>query len=60
MTAPVDEGMGDEGLDGFVAAAAAMLGLELDDRARESVRDVLRTLAAHAALIADHPLRDEA
>lgn len=55
MIAPSD---GD--LDSFVAACAAMLGLELDRPARASVREALRAVAVQAALVLDHPLRDDA
>lgn len=46
-------------LDRFAAAGAAMLGLELDEPARAAVCEALDGLARHAALILDHPLRDE-
>lgn len=60
MTAFSEDGPADEDMDGFIATSAALLGLELDASARESVREVLLTPAAHAARPQSPPISNTA
>lgn len=46
-------------LDSFVGASASILGLNLDELAQAAVSEALKGLVQQAALILDHPLRDE-
>ncbi len=46
-------------LDQFVDGCAAMLGLKLDPPTQAAVCEVLEGLAHQAALVLEHPLRDE-
>jgi hypothetical protein len=47
--------LSDAELAAFVAASAAMLGLQLDDQAQAAVRDAFRGVIGQAALVLDYP-----
>lgn len=47
--------LSDADLAVFVAASAAILGLQLDDQAQAAVIDAMRGLIKQAALVLDYP-----
>jgi hypothetical protein len=47
--------LSDEGLAEFVAASAAILGLQLDDEALATVRDTMRGVLRQASLVLESP-----
>jgi hypothetical protein len=54
MTTPLESELETE-LEAFIATSAAMLGLQLDDRARAAVLDAMRGVMNQAALVLDYP-----